>query len=287
MSNFILSAFADEIDMDLQMQMDVLDKYNIKHIEMRGVNGKGLVEYTLDEAKEIKKQLDDRGFSLSAIGSPIGKIYVDEDFNPHMDLFKHTIELAHLMETKYIRMFSFFIPKGEDPNKYRDEVLNRWNSFINAAKGSGIILAHENEKDIYGDTAERCLDLLKSLNCSYVRAIFDPANFIQCNEITYPKAYDMLEEYIDYMHIKDALYKDGSVVPAGYGDGNIKEILTQLYKNKFNCYLTLEPHLGHFSGLDKLENDMNIEKMEESGPGKFDIAVKALLNIINDIEQGA
>ncbi|HAA24848.1 MAG TPA: xylose isomerase, partial [Ruminiclostridium sp.] len=45
----------------------------------------------------------------------------------------------------------------------------------------GIILAHENEKGIYGDTPERCVDIIKSMNCDYVRAVFDPANFIQCD----------------------------------------------------------------------------------------------------------
>lgn len=128
--------------------MDVLDQHSIKFIEMRGVNGKGLVQYSLDEVREIKRQLDARGFKLSAVGSPIGKMNITDEFGPHLELFKHTIEVAKIMETRYIRMFSFFIPNGKDPAIFRDEVMKRWEKFIKAAEGTDLILLHENEKDI-------------------------------------------------------------------------------------------------------------------------------------------
>src|SRR5690625_2854637 len=159
MSKFILSAFADEIDQDLKTQMDVLDEHGIKHIEMRGVNGKTLVDYDLDEVREIKRQLDERGFKLSAVGSPIGKIQITDAFDEHLDKFKHTLEVAKIMEAPYIRMFSFYIPKGDDCAQHRDEVLRRWEAFIEAAQDYDVILLHENETGIYGDTPENCYDL--------------------------------------------------------------------------------------------------------------------------------
>lgn len=284
MSEFILSAFSDEIDKDLKIQMDVLQEHNIKYIEMRGVNGRNIVEHTLDEVREIKRQLDQRGFKVSAVGSPIGKIKITDEFEPHLNLFKHTLEIAKILETKYIRMFSFFIPEGENPNKHREEVLLRWNSFIEAAKGTGIILLHENEKDIYGDTAERCFDLLKSLNCDYVKGIFDFANFVQCNEVNYPKAYELLKDYIVYVHVKDAVYSDGHVVPAGDGDGKIPEILSRLRDKEFEGFLSLEPHLGDFYGFAALENNAtSITNNEKSGPIKFAVAAKALKKVLKDI----
>jgi len=283
MAKFILSAFADEIDASLTKQIEELKKYDIYYIEMRGVNGKNITKHTVEEMKEVKKQLDDNGFKVSAVGSPIGKIKITDPFEPHLDLFKHTLELAKILDTKYIRMFSFFMPKDEDPEKYADEVIERWHKFIEAAKGYGVILAHENEKDIYGDTAERCLKLIESLNCDYVKAVFDPANFVQCNVETYPYAYKLLKKYIEYFHIKDALYSDQSVVPSGYGDGKVKEILTEAYNEGFEGFLSLEPHLGHFQGLAELELDINIKNMPEGGPKQFAVAVDALNKIINDI----
>src|SRR5699024_1076575 len=112
--------------------------HDINHIEMRGVNGKGLVEHTLDEVKDIKRQIDDRGFKISAVGSPIGKIGIKDDFAPHLDLFKHTLEIAKILETDYIRMFSFYIPEGEDPEGYRSEVLKRLKDLVDLAEKAGI-----------------------------------------------------------------------------------------------------------------------------------------------------
>jgi sugar phosphate isomerase/epimerase len=285
LAGFVLSAFADEIDPDLKIQMDVLDEHEIKYIELRGVYGKSIVEYSLDEVKELKKKIFERGFGISAIGSPIGKIGIRDDFAPHLELFKHTIEIAKIMETRYIRMFSFYIPEGEEPEKYRDEVMRRWNEFLDAARGTGLVLLHENEKDIYGDTAERCLDLFKTLGCDYVKAVFDPANFVQCDVETYPHAFNMLKEYIEYMHIKDALYSDHSVVPAGYGDGKLNEILTALYQSNFEGFLSLEPHLGNFVGFSQLEKGIVDPDLPEGGPKQFATAANALKKILSNIER--
>lgn len=280
MGKFVLSAFADEIDPMLAKQMDVLDQYGIKHIEMRGVNGKNLVQYSLEEVRELKRQLDARGFSISSIGSPIGKIKISDDFAPHLELFRHTIQIAKILKTQYIRMFSFYIPEGESPDLYRDEVMDRWSRFIKAAEDTGLTLLHENEKGIYGDTAERCLDLLDTMNCSYMKAVFDPANFVQCNVKTYPEAFNMLKEHIVYMHIKDALYKDHSVVPSGFGDGRLKDILAELRNMGFMGFLSLEPHLADFAGFAALEPASPVNKLPEGGPKQFAIALEALRKVL-------
>lgn len=281
MSKFTLSAFADEIDQNLKTQMDVLDEHGIKHIEMRGVNGKNLTLCTIDEVKEIKKQMDDRGFALSAIGSPLGKIKITDTFAPHMELFKHTLEIAEIMKTKYIRLFSFFI-EADDYTPYRDEVMERMTKFADAAKNFNVILLHENEKDIYGDTPERCADILKTLNSPTVRATFDPANFVQCGVDTL-KAYELLKPYIEYVHIKDALFADNSVVPAGQGDGNVKEIIIRLKQRGYEGFLTLEPHLGSFDGSDSLEKDNKFKNLPDGGPRLFAIAVTALNKILTEV----
>lgn len=283
MSKFVLSAFADEIDQDLKIQLEVLKLFGINHIEMRRVNGRELVKHTAAEAKEIKKQLDAENFRLSAVGSPIGKYGITENFTPHLDLFKHTLDLAYLLEAPYIRMFSFWMPKGEDPADYRSAVIDRWGEFIEAARGSGIILLHENEKGIYGDTAERCLDLLTSLNCDDVKAIFDPANFIQCNVETYPKAWNLLKDQVIYLHIKDANFADGKVVPAGHGDGRLKEILAEFAELNPGGVLSLEPHLKGYDGPAEVEQDSPGSELPDGGPKMFALAYQELNKIIAEL----
>ena len=282
MAEFILSAFADEIDPMLETQMDVLERHGIKYIEMRGVNGKNLIQYSPDEVRKIKRQLDARGFKISSVGSPIGKINITDDFEPHLALFRHTIEIAKILETPYIRMFSFFIPEGQKPESFRDEVMRRWERFVVAAKGSGLTLLHENEKNIYGDTAERCLDLLETMNCGYLKAVFDPANFVQCDVETYPHAFNLLRKYIAYVHVKDALYSNHSVVPSGYGDGKVKDILRELSDGNFEGFLSLEPHLADFVGFGPLERGRQGEKLQKGdGLVKFAIAMEALKKILS------
>ncbi|MBE7031028.1 MAG: sugar phosphate isomerase/epimerase [Ruminococcaceae bacterium] len=281
---FTLTGFADEIAMDLNVQMDTLEKLDIHHIEMRGVDGKNLSDCTIAEAKDIKRRLDERGFSLSAIGSPIGKIGIDQPFEAHLDKFKTVIELAHIMQTRYIRMFSFFIPEGNSPDCYADEVFARWDGFLTAAKGSGLILLHENEKGIYGDTAVRCKTLFDTMKNPALRATFDPANFVQCGITPCPDAYKLLKPYIEYVHIKDARAADGTIVPAGQGDGTIPELLAALKKDGYDGFLSLEPHLADFDGFSALEKEADTNKADKSmGGALFCLATDALKTILNQL----
>ncbi len=276
-----LSGFADEIDGNLEKQIEVLKKLNIHFVEMRGVNGKGLVEYPIAEVKEIKKQLDMKGIRLSSVGSPIGKIAVNADFAPHMELYKHTVEIAHVMETPCIRMFSFFMPQNESYAPYRGKVMEQLGQMADYAKSSQVILLHENEKDIYGDMAERCLEIMKEFYGEHFKAVFDFANFVQCRQNTL-EAYEMLKPYIAYIHVKDALWTDASVVPAGMGDGHVEEILKMLKAGGYEGFLSLEPHLSDFAGYHALEQTAS-EKKKMSGEEGFTMAFRALKKILDNI----
>lgn len=266
MTKFTISAFGDEISPHLDEQIRVLLANDIHFMEFRGLEGKVIIDYSLPDVKIASQKLADAGIRVSAVGSPIGKIPIDQAFAPHLERFKKTIEVAHTLKTDNIRMFSFYMPEGSHPAQFRDEVLNRWHQFIDAAHGSGLILLHENEKGIYGDTAKRCLDLLDNLNCSYVKATFDPANFVQCGVETYPTAYEMLRKHIAYLHIKDARYQDGSVVPAGQGDGRLPEILQALTQFGFEGFLSIEPHLN--------------SSLPGGGPELFGVAANALKKLL-------
>ncbi len=252
MAKFILSAFADEGGKTIEDQIKVLKDNNLTHIEPRGINGTNISDYTSDMAKELRKILDDNGIGVSAIGSPFGKINITDDFAPHFEKFKQTVENACILGTKNIRMFSFYI-EGDTYAQYRDEVMERLEKFCDYSLASGIWCCHENEKGIYGDNDERCLDILTALE-GKIKGIFDPANFIQCGVEIIP-AYEKLADYIEYMHIKDARMSDGFVVPCGCGDGCFSELLARFSKKDGERFLTLEPHLKVFDGLKDLEQE--------------------------------
>ncbi len=274
----ILTGFADEIAPELDIQMQVLEKLKMNHIEMRGVEGRSFVEYTEAEAREIKKRLDDRGFSLSAIGSPIGKIRISEKFEPHMELFRHTVELAHIMDTPNIRMFSFYGPEGGSPMAYREKVMEQLGQFADYAASNDVVLLHENEKGIYGEMAEGCLDIMKQFYGAHFKAVFDFANFVQARQDTL-EAYELLKPYIAYIHVKDARWEDGSVVPAGFGDGNVELILKRLKETGYGGYLSLEPHLSEFVGFSALEKGGK-PGGKLSGEEAFTLAHDSLLKLL-------
>lgn len=277
MKQFTLAAFADEAGSDVEVQIRALQENGIPCLEIRGVGDKNITALAMDEAKELKKRLDDAGISVWSIGSPLGKISVGDEFAPHLDTFKHTLELSRVLGAGNIRMFSFFCPKGEAAY-CRDIVFERLHQFCAAAQGSGITLCHENEKGIYGDTADRCLDILQ--NFPAIKAVYDPANFLQCGEDTI-RAWELLEPYIAYMHVKD-VREDGVVVPAGQGHGRIPELLER-YEKMGGQVLTLEPHLAVFKGLDALENGEKTKIGEFEYPSQrdaFDAAVNALKGLL-------
>lgn len=279
--SFKLSAFADEVSNDLGTQIRFLNDKDIGYLEIRNLNGKNVGDLTLGEAKETCKRLSDSGVKVWSIGSRLGKIGIKDDFAPHLDEFKRTLEITHALECDKIRMFSFYIPKNDSYDVYRDSVMERLERFLECSKDSGILLCHENEKGIYGDNAERCLDIAKAF--PQMKLVFDPANFVQCGVDTLP-AWEMLKEYLKYVHIKDAL-ADGRVVPAGCGIGHLAEILAD-YGKRGGGVLTIEPHLTIFNGLAALERDGEKTKQLYEYPDAetaFTAAVDALKAVISKI----
>jgi sugar phosphate isomerase/epimerase len=282
-SEFTITGFADEIDENFETQLKGLSSLNIRFIEIRGVNGKNISNLTPPEIREVQDKLKDFGISVSSIGSPIGKITLQDDFGSHLDMAKRIFETAHTLNSPFVRIFSFYIPQGSDAALYRNEVMERMGAIVEAAKGSGLTMLHENEKEIYGDIPERCLDLLKTFGSPHFACAFDPANFVQCGSEAYPAAYELMKPYIKYVHIKDALAEDGRNVPAGMGAGRIEEVLRDLKANGYNGFLSLEPHLGSFTGLHELENTSLPDMLEASGLHSFKLAHSSLLQILDRI----
>ena len=246
-----ISGFADEIAQELDVQIEAVSRLGIQYIEMRGVDGNNLIYHPDAKVKEIKQKLEDAGIKLSALGSPLGKIGIEDPFEPHFEEFKRACEIAHRMDTKNIRMFSFYIPEGKE-KEYKGKVFDRLGRFADYAGRNDIVLLHENEKGIYGAKAPECLEIMKKLGSDHFRAIFDFANFVQCGQDTL-EAYDLLKDYVDYIHVKDARKENGTVVPVGYGDGNVEAILKKLFASGFDGFLSLEPHLFDFKGFEGLE----------------------------------
>ena len=247
MNKLILSAFADEYADDLKEQCEALNKFGIEYIELRGVNGKNVSVLTANEVKEAKKTLDDYGIKVSSIGSPLGKIDINGDLNGHLETAKRVYETANMLGTKNVRMFSFY-SKGTPFEKTK--IYDGLEKLVGLSDGTGLTLCHENEALIYGESPEKCLEIAEYFH-GKIKCVFDMGNFV-LDGYEPMAAYKLLFEHIEYFHIKDALYL-GAIVPAGKGEAKIKEILDDYRENgRKDAFITLEPHLQTFSGLNAL-----------------------------------
>jgi sugar phosphate isomerase/epimerase len=262
----IISAFADESSGVFDEQLQAVKRNEITHIELRNFDETNVNKTDISTIREIKRRADDAGVVFSAVGSGLGKCKIDDDIEQQKELCKQLIEFAHVLETPYIRMFSFRIPQDQKAADYRDQVMDKMGALVEVASGSGVMLAHENESHIYGETAAGCLDLYKAFySTGVLKGVFDFANFIQAGEKPLEDCWPLLKPYTEYFHIKDALLADGAVVPAGQGDGHIKEILTDAIAGGFDSYLTLEPHLWpkRFGGTDEYRFDLAASALKD------------------------
>jgi sugar phosphate isomerase/epimerase len=267
-----LSGFADEISPDPRVQLATLAAESITHLELRSAWSVNVADFTAAQLAAFRALLDDAGVRVSAIGSPIGKIPVGAPLRPELDRMRQVAGTAHELGTPIVRVFSFFIPSGEAPGRYRAQVIDRMAALAQIAAAEGLVLAHENEKEIFGDTPARCADLIASVDSPALRATFDAANFVQCGVRPFTDGYPLLRPYLVYLQVKDALAATGEVMPAGEGDGQVRETLAALRDSGFAGFMSLEPHLaraGRFGGF--------------SGPEAFTRAVRALKSLLDEL----
>lgn len=251
-----LSGFVDEIDDDFAVQCRVAAGLGLSYVEIRSAWGTNILDLDEDQLRRVREILAEHELQVSSIGSPIGKIGIGDDFGPHLARMAHAVELAQLLQAPYLRLFSFFIPAGDDPDSHRDEVLRRMRALAEVAEAGGVIAVHENEKEIYGDIPRRCLDIVTAVDSPNLKLAWDPANFVQCGVAPFSDGYTELRPHTVYIQIKDALFADSSVVVAGAGDGQVAETIRALQTDGFDGFFSLEPHLGTqnalggFSGAD-------------------------------------
>ena len=264
-----LSGFIDEISNDFSEQCKVAAGLGLRYVEVRSAWGTNILDLDDAQMATVRETLAEHGLKVSSIGSPIGKISIDDEFPPHLERMRHAVEVAKTLEAPYIRLFSFFIPEGSDPDSWREEVLSRMSALADAATDSDVILVHENEKEIYGDIPRRCLEIVTSVSSPKLQLAWDPANFVQVGVRPFSEGYSMLRPHLGYIQIKDALLADASVVVAGAGDGEVRETVRALRADGFDGFFSLEPHLGEYTAFGAL-----------SGAELFTKAWKAFTDIL-------
>lgn len=267
-----ISAFADEISAEPAEQLDCLAANDIRFVEFRSIHGKNVLDLSASEHEAFRDLLRSRGFGLSAIGSPIGKVAIGDPIEPHLERFAIALDLAEFYGTPNIRVFSYYLPPGDDPAIHREAVLERMAEKAGLAAKRGLRLVLENERGIYGDTAPRVLDVLQSVDSPALGLAFDPANFLEVGQ-PIDDAWHLLKGRLSHFHVKDFSLAARKVVPAGQGDGQIGRLIAEAVGAGYDGFCTLEPHLlvaaqSHgFTGPERFGEAARALKTELSSRG--------------------
>ena len=274
MARFVLSAFADEAGSSLSEQIKGLKENDIDFIEPRNIDKKNLLTLTEEELKAIKCELDKNGIKVNSLGSPIGKYPIDKPFDDHLVDFEKALRACEIFETKNMRVFSFYVEQDKLAEN-RDEVINRLKKLVEIASKRGIRLCHENESTIYGQMPREVLDILKSVDGLY--GVFDAANY-RMNDGDIDAGIDSTLIRLGYMHIKDAIYSEQMIVPAGEGEGKIGEVIEKINAATDEViYLTLEPHLHIFDAYKDIDDhELKGKYVFKTNREAFDFAANTL-----------
>ena len=271
-STWVLSGFADEIDPNPVVQLAVLQALGAAHVEVRAAWDTNVLDLTDDQLTRLSGLIVQRGMAVSAIASPVGKVDVSVPLDDEVARLATAIRAAHRLGSRYVRIFSFYRRDGLAAAEVRDAVLTRMRAFADLAQKAGVVLLHENEKGIYGDTPERALDIIESVGSDALRVAWDSANFVQVGVKPFTEGYALLRPHLEYLHVKDAIAATGEVVPVGAGDGELLETFTALRDDGYCGFMSLEPHLGATNARGAF-----------SGPASFGQAARALRDLTTKI----
>lgn len=310
----ILTGFADEVSNEKTLieQFSVFAALGLQYYSIRFVNlgdgVKNVMKLSNRELHKVREIQNDFGLNVSSIGSPIGKVKLldveDGTKNAYIpfekyldDEVKKVCDIAHLFETKLIRGFSFYYPKGDDPKKYVAQAVERLGKIAEVCHRSDLTFGLEVEANLIGQNGWILADIFRQVNHPAMTLVFDAANLIMqgytAAEIF--EQYEAMKPGIGWLHIKDyvrAVTDDkgthvdedlmNGFVPANQGYAGHEAILRDFAqiaptladrlkeRGIPGVFCDLEPHVkggGQFGGY--------------SGPDGLGVALRGLCRVLD------
>ncbi|HEX7008335.1 MAG TPA: sugar phosphate isomerase/epimerase family protein [Phycisphaeraceae bacterium] len=282
--SWILSALSDEAGAAPQEQVRALREAGIRYVDLRSIGEHNIASLPVDQARELQQMLQDAGVRVQMFASPIGKIDISEDFQADLDRLNHLGELASVFNCHSIRIFSYFNRAGRDKGQWQSQAIDRLTQLADRADRLGLTLYHENERHIFGETLARVQAIAEAFHGrDTFKFIFDFDNYVQAGEDPWDN-WLALRDRTDAIHLKDST-RQGVHVPAGQGDGRVREILSDALKRNWRGPLTLEPHLVHSAAVVATgPSGSGNEQLKDLGPyGCFQLAAREVHKLLRDI----
>lgn len=269
-TRFPLSGFADEISPDLPVQVATLKRLGVAGLDLRGVDGKNVLDLSGERLLEVKAACEVEGLHIACIGSPVNKVDSSaENRRSEMAKLHKSIAAAKTVGVQKIRIFTPHLPEGQEETHWPETVA--WmRQMADLAKAESVVLLHENDAKFIGAYPTFARRLFEDLGAPHFRAVYDFANGVPLGFRPLQDWFPWLLPHLDSVHIKDAT-PEGKVMPAGEGAGDIRATLEYLMQEGWTGTLSLEPHLqaaGKMGGF--------------SGPELFEVAVDALRKVVTE-----
>lgn len=284
MASWNLSAFADEAGKTIEEQIAALQRAGLGLIDVRGLGEYNVSNLPLDVAKDAAAKLGDAGISVGMLGSPLGKIDIDENFESDLDRLRHIAQIAPIFDCNAVRIFSYYNKNNRPQEQWQAESLKRLGALKDEAKRLGLVLYHENERHIFGDRCPEVLTLLRELRDGETfRSIFDFDNYNQSGDDVWQN-WLQLKDLTDAFHLKDST-KECQHVPIGQGAGYAREILADAAKSGWNGPVSLEPHLAHSDAVMATgpSGQANQEFKDMSPADCFHVATEVAKELLSEV----
>lgn len=240
--SFTLTAVSDEVSSGTAEIVTVLQGQGIRQIELRKIDGKELAEIGDAERREILEKLEGSGFKISAINSGVNRIRIDGGLKQNLEKFKIYLNLAEFFKTRHLIISSFRCPERKT-DEYREEMLKNILEMVRLARGKNIMLLIENEPNTYAASSKDCKDILEAVNSSCLKLAFNPANFAAMGEKPFLKISPHIRKLSRILYVNDGLFSGVPRLP-GYGNAEIKELISILRCRSFDGYFSLNPGFG-------------------------------------------
>jgi len=292
-----LSAFADEAGPEIDTQITALKRAGLKHIDPRNVDGVTITDLPLDHARQAREKLDAAGIAVSMFGSPIGKTDIADDLSIELKRLEHLAELKSIFETDRVRIFSFYNRKEErEKSAWRDEALGRLEQLAETAAQLGLVLYHENEKHIFGESVADngvIRDEVHRKHPDHLKMIFDFANYQHAGDDCWA-GWMELREHTEAIHLKEVKFLNADRtetmhVPVGTGDGDVPRVLADAAARGWDGPLTLEPHLKFSRAVLATgpTGEVNQAYADMDEQDSFQIAAEAAVQRLREVERWA
>ncbi|WP_261302192.1 sugar phosphate isomerase/epimerase family protein [Paenibacillus andongensis] len=253
-----LGVLTDEVSANFEEALDWAVEQDLKHVEVRVINGQNVVTLTDDQAIEVRRQVKTRGLFISAIASPLFKCALDpsrpiaagdtfgqkeESVEAHFVKLNRATQLAKLLGTTRVRIFSFW--REAEPQLYREDIVHQLRQAAQEARSEGIQLLLENEPSCNGGFAEEVAEIVRSVDSPALRGLWDPGNEAYGGREAFPAGYEFMKDVLAHVHLKDSyVTADGTArcVPLGSGSVPVIPHLKALLADGYDGLFTIETH---------------------------------------------